>query len=759
MRLPHLPRALRAALYCAQFSTRSAALIAACLAVAQAGPVAEQPMQAARLQPGERIVLDGTLAHPAWQRAPAFEHNHEIEPVRGRVPSHATKVQVLYDDKALYVGVTALDPEPQRIRAPLVRHDLVNRTQDFVVLYVDPIGARKSAQFFRVNAAGGTADGLHTAANDSEDFSPDFDFDSAAARHADGYSVVFRVPYSSLRYSAASGSAWRIMLGRRVPRENVLLTLTVPLPREALSFIDLMQPLEGFEPPVEHGFLQLRPTLTLRRTDDRPHGGPRNTENKAKPSLDVKWRPWPELVLDATLNPDFAQVALDQPQLSRNTRFALFLTEKRPFFLESSDLLVSPTDALYTRSINDPRWGLRATWRGERLAGTGMALADKGGGLTPIPGPYGTGFALQPRNDALLSRAEAHVGTLTLGGIVGGRRYQDDSGTSAGDNLVAGADGQWLITDRLRLKAQAMASETSAFDDGSGVLRRGPAQRGGMLYAGLYGRTDRSESELSVTELSHGFRNDIGFVAQSGIRKLAGKQNLQWFELGPFDQLHAYVDVERSEERGSGRTVLQRWRPGLWFAAAHNAQMTIEWVPDEKSRVQRDAPLLAARYLHLQGVATPVQWIPLAEAWFDSGRMVDVSAGATGRVVDGRKFGFDIQTRPLPRLELQPRLDAVQLDNPVEGRYRETAAQLLAIWHVAARQSLRVILQRHSVQREGSSKEAESAQSLTYTWRRSAGTVLYLGATRGSTGLPLAPSRSTELFAKLQLDLSELRWR
>ena len=43
--------------------------------------------------------------------------------------------------------------------------------------------------------------------------------------------------------------------------------------------------------------------------------------------------------------------------------------------------------------------------------------------------------------------------------------------------------------------------------------------------------------------------------------------------------------------------------------------------------------------------------------------------------------------------------------------------------------------------------------------RHSAGTVLYVGATRGTVGLPLAPSRSTELFAKLQFDLNEMaRW-
>ena len=712
----------------------------------------DDAMQAARLLPGERITLDGTLSHPAWQRAPAFERSHEIDPVRGRTPTHALRVQVLYDAQALYVGVTALDPEPQRIRAPLVRHDLVNRTQDFVVVYIDPVGERKAAQFFRVGASGSTADGLHTAANDAEDFAPDFDFDSAVSRGAQGYTVVLRVPYASLRYTAARDRVWRIMVGRRIPREDVTLNLTVPLPREALSFIDLMQPLQGFEPPVEHGFLQLRPTLTLRRTDERTFGAPRRADNELKLSLDAKWRPLPELVLDATLNPDFAQVALDTPQLSRSTRFALFLTEKRPFFLESSDLLVSPTDALYTRSVSDPRWGLRATWRGERASGMAMGLHDKGGGLTILPNAYFTDFAPQPANDTLMTRAQLHLGRVTLGGIVGGRRYD-----SAGENAVAGADVQWLITDSLRLKAQAMSSYTTAHMGLAGELVKGQAQQGGMGTVGLYGRTDRSETDVSVTELTEDFRNDVGFVAQTGIRKLFARQTLQWFQRGPFNIVEAFVNAERIEDRGTGATVKQRWTPGLWVAAARNSEATIEWVPTEKSRVDRDRVLHDARYLHVNVQGTVAQWMPLAQVWFDTGRLVDVTAGADGRLVRGRKFGFDVQTRPLPWLELQPRLEAVALDNPVEGRYREAASQLLAIWHLAANRSLRLILQRQEVERAGTALQSEKAQSLTYTWRRSAGTVLYVGVTRGSIGWPALPSRGTEAFVKLQADVGE--WR
>lgn len=726
------------------------------LLVALSTRAADEPIQAARLQPGERIKLDGTLAHPAWQRAPAFERSWQIDPVRGATPTHATRVQVLYDAQALYVGVTALDPQPELIRAPLVRHDQVNRTQDFVVLYVDPIGARRSAQFFRVSASGGTGDGLHTASNDGEDFSPDFDWDSAVARNDTGYTVVMRIPYSTLRYTTAQAGAWRVMLGRRIPRENVMLNLTVPLPREALSFIDALQPLAGFEPPGEHGFLQLRPTVTLRRSVDEPYGAARSSSNEAKLSLDAKWRARPELVVDATLNPDFAQVALDQPQLARSTRFALLLTEKRPFFLESTDLLMSDTDALYTRSVTDPRFGVRATWRAEEATGSGLLLRDKGGGSTLIPGAFGTALALQPKNDALLSRGQLRFGPVNVGALAGARTYRDGTGASLGDNLVGGFDAQWLVTDSWRLKAQAMGSKTTALDDGAGSLRKGDAVRGALAYAGLFGKTDRTESDLSVLEISQGYRNDVGFVAQAGTRKLVAKQNVQWFELGPLNQLNIYLNTERTEERDSGLAVLQRWTPGVWMAGPRNSEFLVEWTPAEKSRVQRAGPLHDAHYVHLWGQTTPGAWASLFEAWFDAGRMVDVLAGTDGRVVPGRKFGFELKARPLARLELQPRVEAVILDNPVEGKYREVASQLLAVWHLSAGQTLRAIFQRHSFGRPGIDTQAETAQSFTYAWRRSTSNTFYLGVTRGNTGLPATPSRSTEWFAKWQFDVGEV---
>jgi hypothetical protein len=104
---------------------------------------------------------------------------------------------------------------------------------------------------------------------------------------------VLRLPFASLRFAEGGQDQWRIMVARRLPRESFHLITSVLMPREAASFIDTMQPLQGVQLPAEHGFLILRPSLTLRREHDRPAGRPARNEHGADASLDLKWRPRP----------------------------------------------------------------------------------------------------------------------------------------------------------------------------------------------------------------------------------------------------------------------------------------------------------------------------------------------------------------------------------------------------------------------------------------------------------------------------------
>jgi hypothetical protein len=225
-------------------------LAALCVALDPARAQDELPLQAVRLGAGEHIRLTGRLDHPAWQRAPVFDRFVSKYPRVGDAPPQATRVQVLFDEQALYVGITALESEPQRVRGPLVRHDQVIRTQDFVVVYLDPIGSRRSAQFFRVNAAGSLGDGLHTAADDSEDFAPDFDWDAAVARITPKVGPrCCGCPLPALRFAEGPQQPWRIMVGRRLPRDEFHLLTSVLVPTEAPSFIDRLQPLLGVQLP------------------------------------------------------------------------------------------------------------------------------------------------------------------------------------------------------------------------------------------------------------------------------------------------------------------------------------------------------------------------------------------------------------------------------------------------------------------------------------------------------------------------------
>ena len=730
---------------------------------------ASNTVVAQRLAAGERIRLDGRLDHPAWQRAAPFSHFVERAPDTGAVPGHATELRVLFDDQALYVGVRCLDPAPEHIRAPLVRHDGVNRTQDFVVAYIDAIGRGQSAQFFRVNAAGAMGDGMHTASDDSEDFAPDFDWDAAAHQNDQGWTAVMRIPFASLRFTQQHDGPWRFMLARRVPREQVYLYSSVLIPRDAPSFIHTMQPLVGVVLPQAHQFLSLRPSLTWRQTHDVAATGPSLSRTTWDAALDIKWRPRPELVVDATLNPDFSQVALDEPQLQGNRLFALQLQEKRPFFFEASDLLRSPTEALYSRSITDPRWGLRGTWRDAELAGTAFVAQDRGGGLVLLPDAYQTAYAVQPAAQVLAARLRGDAGPLQWGALATARHY--DQGR--GHNKVLGADLGWQINGAWRLRAQWLQSHTTALPQPQPqpqpqrLLALGPAMEGHRAFAKLWFQTPQREAELWLDDIGSGFRNDQGFTYQRGVRRLGGRLGQGWQALGPFNDFWLNFEGTTTTDRQQGQLISNDWHPSVWMTGAHNLEAWVHWVPSHAQRMAADQPLLHENYLRAGAVFTPAPWVPLFKLEGRLGRLVDVQAR---ELRDGGDWTLSLTARPLAMLELEPKLSVQWLRHQGQQVYLETSHQLVARWFVDANHSLRAIVQRRSQHRLAepanaqhagitASDSASTVGSLTWTWRQSAGTLFHLGAThqRAQGG----PQRGTELFVKLQLDMDEVRrrWR
>src|SRR5260370_42646701 len=124
----------------------------------------------------------------------------------------------------------------------------------------------------------------------------------------------------------------------------------------------------------------------------RPHGDVLgqtlvNEPVTAHLGADVKFTPNADNALDLTIKPDFSQIESDTAQISANERFALFFPEKRPFFLEGVDLLQTPIQAGYTRTITAPTWGGRVTGKAGGARYTAPVPEDAGDASASPPRP------------------------------------------------------------------------------------------------------------------------------------------------------------------------------------------------------------------------------------------------------------------------------------------------------------------------------------------------------------------------------------
>jgi len=141
-----------------------------------------------------------------------------------------------------------------------------------------------------------------------------------------------------------------------------------------------------------------------------------------------------------TIKPDFSQIESDTAQISANERFALFFPEKRTFFLEGLDLLSSPTQAVYTRTITDPRWGSRLTGKTAGFGYTVLVADDAGGGSVVLRPRRLESRGFSRRDRTCSSHAPKRgIGRSFVGALVTDREAHDGDS----HNRVFGPDFQW----------------------------------------------------------------------------------------------------------------------------------------------------------------------------------------------------------------------------------------------------------------------------------------------------------------------------
>lgn len=440
---------------------------------ANAGPRGENekiPIKVVRFERAPEI--DGVLDNPIWSKAVPLESFTQFEPQEGRAPSEKTIAYIGYDDKNLYIAIKCFDANPKALRTNLTQRDRV-MGDDIVRIYFDTYDDKKQAFVFQVNPSGIQTDGIFSESMggrgrggggggggmgffDRIDRNWDAYFKAAAKIDEDGYTIEMAIPFKSLRFPDTQTQKWGFQIQRNIPRKNEEIYL-FPRSRSVNGFLIQFGQLE-IEGPIAKGKnLEIMPVLTGldRKTPD--------LHQKFKPegSLNLKYGITSNMVVDATVNPDFSQIESDMPQIDVNQRYALYYPEKRPFFLEGRDYLNTPIELLYTRKLIDPAWGLKLSGKAGKTAIGFLSVWDSTPSGIDIPGGGSTGGtesrsffnALRIRQDIY---SESYIGFILTDKEMG----LNGTPVTSDYNRVGGVDGSFKFLRFNRFSFQVVGSQS-----------------------------------------------------------------------------------------------------------------------------------------------------------------------------------------------------------------------------------------------------------------------------------------------------------
>jgi len=294
--------------------------------------------------------------------------------------------------------------------------------------------------------------------------------------------------------------------------------------------------------------------------------------------LDVKFTPSSDTAVDLTVKPDFSQVESDVAQISANERFALFVPEKRSFFLEGVDLFQTPIQAVYTRTITAPSWGGRVTGKSAGVRYTALVAEDAGGGSVVLPGPRGSSFASQDfASTVVVARAKRDIGRSFVGALVTDREGHD----AASYNRVLGPDFQWRPTATETIAGQWLVSDTRTPNrpDLAGEWSgQSMTSHAGQLQWGH--TTPRFDSSASFKDVGEGFRAEAGFVPQVGYREAAAGAGWTFRPTGVVSKLRTFVNVDRQVDR-AGELIGRDVQPGVEMLTRVNGSMQFRYIDDD----------------------------------------------------------------------------------------------------------------------------------------------------------------------------------
>ena len=521
-------------------------------------PLSAQQSRVARAtRVEEPPTIDGLIDDAAWELAEPITDFVQAEPLQGMSASERTVVRILYDQRAIYVGVILYDSEPDQILASDSRRDSGMGESDSFQIIVDTYHDLQNGFVFGTNPSGIEFDGQvsnegqgggggrgrdrQTAVVGSgEGFNLNWDASWTVRTHVNeiGWMAEFEIPLRSLRY-AESPQMWGLNFQRNIRRKRETV-YWAPIDRiYNLYRLSSAGRLEGLELETPRNF---KVTPYVVGSASRDFTSPVETESDldSNAGLDAKFGVTPTLNLDLTYNTDFAQVEVDEEMVNL-TRFNVRFPEKRPFFLENAGLFAAGkngVDLFFSRRIG--------------IDESGAPVPILGGGrLSGKAGEFNVGFLSMQADDVVgvTSRNNFTVARLSrelpnrsnFGGIVVSRDAMGAGSDPDDWNRTWGLDGHVGFGQYTDLQGFVAGTETP------GSSGHESAYNARLNYARVGGNVN-----FEYTEVGDDFNPEVGFLARhsyrnfnQGARKFIRFPEVPWLrELRPHYSVDTFWNLD-----------------------------------------------------------------------------------------------------------------------------------------------------------------------------------------------------------------------
>lgn len=280
--------------------------------------------------------IDGIIDETTWDIVEWGGDYLEFEPDNGTAPTEQTRFKIVYDDKNLYIAVRCFDKEPDKIVKRLSRRD--GFEGDWVEFNFDSYNDDRTAFSFTITAAGVKGD---------EFISNNSDFDTSwnpiwyvkTQIDDEGWTAEMRIPLTQLRFGKEKNQVWGLQSTRRYFRNEERSTWQA-VPANPPGWVSEFGELRGLVDLKPQKQLEIQPyVLSQYDTYEEEAGNPYQdgSDFHATGGVDAKIGITNDLTVDLTINPDFGQVEADPGAISLDG-FEIFFEERRPFFIENSNI-------------------------------------------------------------------------------------------------------------------------------------------------------------------------------------------------------------------------------------------------------------------------------------------------------------------------------------------------------------------------------------------------------------------------------------